>query len=432
MALAWAMTAKHILVAGAGIVGISCAIWLQRAGFAVTVVDRAGPASGTSHGNAGVLAAGAVVPVTVPGLMRKAPGMLLDRDAPLFLRWSYLPRLLPFIARYMGYATDAHVDHYGKAMGALLMDSAAQHHALAAGTPAARFVCDDDYCFGYASRAAFEADSYGWGKRRAVGVRYDVLSGADYAAFDPLYGDAFETVVRCKDHGRISDPGAYVKALAAHFVAEGGTLHITAINDIVLEQGQIAALDTDDGLLRADTIVFALGPWSKKIAHKLGVKVPLESERGYHIELVNPSAMPRAPMMVAAGKFVITPMEGRIRAAGVVEFGGLKNGPSMAPFALLKRQVAALLPQVTYERIDEWMGHRPATADSLPLIGANDAQGRSYSAFGHQHVGLTGGPKTGRLIADMISGGRPNIDLAPFDPAKYQARRTGPTKQETS
>ena len=413
------MESKHILVAGVGIVGISCAIWLQRAGHRVTVVDRAGPASGTSYGNAGVLASAALVPVTVPGLVRKAPGMLLARDAPLFLRWSYLPKLLPFLARYMGYATDAHVDHYAAAMGTLLLDSATQHHALADGTDAARFVKDDDYCFGYATRAGFEADAYGWGKRTAAGVRYEVLSGADYAAFDPLFGDAFETVVRCPAHGRISDPGAYVKALADHFVDQGGTLHLTTIHDITLSDGQITALETDDGSLSADSIVFALGPWSKKIAHKLGIKVPLESERGYHIELVAPSASPRAPMMVAAGKFVITPMEGRIRAAGVVEFGGLEAPPSTAPFELLKRQIAQIIPDVTYERIDTWMGHRPAPADSLPLIGANDAKGASYSAFGHQHVGLTGGPKTGRLIADLISGTRPNIDLTPFDPKKY-------------
>lgn len=415
------MKDKHILIAGAGIVGISCAIWLQRAGYRVTVVDRAGPGSGTSHGNAGVLAAGAVVPVTVPGLMRKAPGMLRDPDAPLFLRWSYLPRLLPFLARYMRFATDAHVDSYGQAMATLLMDSVAQHRALAAGTPAARFISDDDYCFGYPTRAAFEADSYGWGKRDAAGVRYDVVSGAEFAAFDPLYDGAFETVVRCKDHGRISDPGAYVRALADHFVDQGGTLHITAIHDIGVAGGRIKTLITDDGPMQADTIVFALGPWSRTIAHKLGVKVPFESERGYHIELVNPSVMPRAPMMVAAGKFVITPMEGRIRAAGIIEFGGLENPASTAPFALLKRQVTQLLPQVSYDRIDEWMGHRPAPADSLPVIGANDAHGASYSAFGHQHVGLTGGPKTGRLIADLVSGARPNIDLTPFDPSKHRS-----------
>ena len=243
-----------------------------------------------------------------------------------------------------------------------------------------------------------------------------------HADFDPIFGDAFETVVRCKDHGRISDPGAYVQALSDHFVEQGGELLITSINDIQIKGGLISGLETDHGVLSADAIVFALGPWSKKIAHKLGVKVPLESERGYHIELVNPSEMPRAPMMVAKSKFVITPMEGRIRAAGVIEFGGLTSAVSKAPFELLKRQLASLLPRVTYKRLDEWMGHRPAPADSLPIIGENDKQGRSYSAFGHQHVGLTGGPKTGRLIAEMISGKKPNIDLTPFHPSKHQTR----------
>lgn len=410
-----------IIVAGAGIVGVSCAIWLQRAGHEVTLVDRAGPASGTSHGNAGVLAAGAIIPVTTPGLVWRAPAMLMDRDAPLFLRWAYVPRLLPFLARYLRYATDAHVDRYGAAMASLLYDTVDQHRALARGTGAERFIGAQDYCFGYATRAAFEADAYGWDKRRAAGFEFEVVSGDAYAQDDPTYGSAFQTVVRCKNHGTISDPGAYVRTLADHFVAQGGTLQISEITDVEVTQGEITAIETAAGRMTADRIVFALGPWSKSIAHKLGVKVPFESERGYHIELVNPSRMPCNPMMVASGKFVLTPMEGRLRAAGVIEFGGLHAGPGKAPLDMLKRQVRMLLPDVTYDRIDEWMGHRPAPADSLPLIGANNTGGRSYSAFGHQHVGLTGGPKTGRIIADLINGKTPNIDLAPFDPRKYRS-----------
>ena len=413
---------KHVLIAGAGIVGVSSAIWLQRAGCRVTIVDRAGPASGTSHGNAGVLAAGAVVPVTVPGLMRKAPSMLFTPSSPLFLRWSYLPKLLPFLAKYMSYANDKHVDHYAKSMSSLLHDSVDQHHALAKGTGAERFVTEEDYCFGYQTHAAFEADGYGWSKRQDQNVPYEVVSGTEYAKYDPLYDGQFETVVRCKSHGRISDPGAYVKALADHFVQQGGELIITNITDVQMDGDQITALVTDDGLMSADTVLLAMGPWSKRVAHKLGIKVPFESERGYHIELMNPSQMPRAPMMVASGKFVITPMQGRIRAAGVIEFGGLDAPASRAPLELLRTQVANLLPEVEYDDVIEWMGHRPAPADSLPLIGANDTSGKSYSAFGHQHVGLTGGPKTGRIIADLITQKKPNIDLAPFEPTKYHSK----------
>lgn len=411
-----------VIVVGAGIVGVSCAIWLQRDGHDVTIVDRAGPASGTSHGNAGVLAACAVVPVTVPGLLRRAPGMLFDRDGPLFLKWSYLPKLMPFLSKYLSFATDSHVDTYAEAMTALMHDTLEQHQQLSAGTPAARYVHDDDYFFGYATHAAFEADAYGWKKRETAGFDFDVVSGAEHAAFDPAFGTAFETIVRCRNHGRISDPGAYVKALADHFIEKGGTLKICEVRDVEVSDGAITALDTTAGEMTADHIVFAMGPWSKEIAHKLGVKVPFESERGYHLEFINPSVMPKASMMVASGKFVLTPMEGRLRAAGVVEFGGLEAKASRAPFDMLRRQVAAILPDMTCDDVVEWMGHRPAPADSLPLIGANDANGKSYSAFGHQHVGLTGGPKTGRIIADLIGGKKPNIDLGAFDPMKHSAR----------
>jgi len=411
---------KEIIVVGAGIVGVSAAIWLQRAGHKVTLMDRKGPAQGTSHGNAGVLASGAVIPVTTPGLLGRAPGMLWDRNAPLFLRWGYLPKLAPFLARYLRSATDSHVDAYGAAMSTLLHDAVAQHQQLAQGTGAETFITEDDYCFGYATDAAYRADAYAWGKKRAAGFDFNVMTGAAYAAIDPAFGDAFETVVTSPGHGRISDPGAYVAALAAHFEAQGGTLEICDVHDIAVVDGSVRTLMTSNGDRSADHIVFAMGPWSKMIAHKLGVKVPFESERGYHIEFVDPSIMPRQPMMVAAGKFVLTPMQGRLRAAGVIEFGGLEADPSKAPFDMLRRQVKAVLPDLTCTREVEWMGHRPAPADSLPVIGANDAGGKSYSAFGHQHVGLTGGPKTGRLIADLISGARPNIDLAPFDPAKFK------------
>lgn len=410
----------EVLVAGAGIVGVSCAIWLQRAGHKVTLVDRDAPGSGTSYGNAGVLAAGALIPVTTPGLWKKAPGMLLDPEAPLFLRLSYLPRLLPFLRRYMGHATAAHVAHYAAAMNHLLGDTHAQHVALSEGTQAARYVFDDDYCYGYATRADFDADAGSWALRNRYGVRYEVMTGAEYGAVDPLFADQFETVVACKTHGRISDPGAYVQALAAHFEEQGGILLRAAIRDVEMEGAACTALDTDAGRLSADHIVLALGPWSAPMARRMGARrLSFESERGYHIELVNPTAMPRQPMMVAAGKFVLTPMEGRLRAAGVIEFGGLDAGPSRAPLDMLRRQVSRLLPSVRYDEIREWMGHRPAPDDSIPLIGPADTRGRGYLAFGHQHVGLTGGPKTGRIIADLISGRKPNADLAAFDPRRF-------------
>jgi D-amino-acid dehydrogenase len=150
---------------------------------------------------------------------------------------------------------------------------------------------------------------------------------------------------------------------------------------------------------------------------------PWNPERGYHLELIEPSAMPRAPIMVSAGKFVVTPMDGRIRIAGLLEFGGLEAPPNRKAFAHLQRLAKAAMPGLSWRETREWMGHRPSPADSIPLIGEVPGAAGVFTAFGHHHVGLTGGPKTGRIVADLIGGRRSNIDLAPYRPDRFYKHR---------
>lgn len=409
----------HSLVVGAGIVGVSTAIWLQRAGHKVTLVDRAGPASGTSFGNAGVLAAGAIIPVTTPGLWKKAPFMLLDKDSPLFLRWRYLPKLLPFLTGYMRRCTDADVARYAAGILPLIYDTVQQHRSLAEGTAAEAYIEEADYCFGYDSEAGFAADASAWARRKEFGLEFVAESGEAYAQTDPLYAEKFHTVVRCKHHGMITDPGAYVKALAEHFTDNGGELVIAEVEDVAQARDGRPEVVTSAGRLSADKLVLAAGAWSKPLLERLGVKVPLESERGYHLEMVNPERYPVNPMMVAAGKFAVTPMKGRIRCAGVVEFGGLRAGPQRAPLRMLKKRVEDLFNDLSFERFDEWLGHRPALTDSLPMLGQVTPEKQIYTAFGHQHVGLTGGAKTGRIMAGLMSGDPGNLELAPYQPDRF-------------
>lgn len=407
-------TKQSIIVIGAGIVGVSTALWLQRDGHDVTLVDRDGPAAGTSHGNAGILAAGAIVPVPTPGLVTKAPGMLFNPNVPLFLRWSYLPKLLPFLKPYLGRANDRDVRQTADGLAHLLLDSADQHRALAKGTPAENYIADTDYLFGYEDRAAYEADTYAWAIKRQLGVRTVEMTGDEFAEYDPAMAGRFGFGLRCLDHGHITDPGRYVKALADHFEDQGGTILLAEVEDIETLRGKAVAVHTVNRRLTADAIVLATGIWSGPLAQKLGMTMKMEAERGYHVEFVNPNIMPRAPIMVASGKFVMTPMEGRLRCAGVVEFGGTEAPASRPPFELIKRQTMELLPELTCDDVVEWMGFRPSTVDSLPIIGPFQNAKNVYGAFGHQHVGLTGGPKTGRWIAQMIRGETPNVDLSPF------------------
>ncbi len=413
---------KRVVIVGAGIVGVSAAIWLQRAGHDVVIVDPKGPAGGTSYGNAGILASIAVVPVTVPGLLGKAPSMLFDRKSPLFLRWSYLPKLIPFLAKYLAHANDSDVNRIADALTLLLHDSADQHVALAKGTEAEKFVAQGNYLFGYADKAAFEKDAYGWNIRRKRGYKFEEMTPSNLADYDAAFEGLFGYGVKCPDHGQITDPGEYVKALATHVQEQGGTFIADEVKDVLVESGLAKGVVTSAQNIEADEVVLATGMWSGALAEKLGVKVPMEAERGYHIEFVNPSIKLKSPIMVASGKFVMTPMEGRLRCAGIVEFGGMSDTRSKAPLELLKEQTLQLMPELQYDRIDEWMGFRPSTSDSLPLIGATQKHKNVWLGFGHQHIGLTAGPKTGRWIAQMINGDKPNVNLEPFSTLRFSNR----------
>ena len=413
--------ARQVIVIGAGIVGVSTALWLQRAGQAVTLVDRGVARDRASFGNAGVLAACAVVPVTVPGLMRKAPAMLLDPRQPLFLKWSYLPKLLPWLTRYLGHARADCVARIAAALAPITGDSLADHQALAAGTAAADFIRPSDYLFAYRDRAHYGGDAFGYSVRRSVGFAWQELEGEAWHGYDPVYSRDLGFATRFANHGIIRDPGAYLEALETHFRNDGGRFIQGDVEDVVHADGVVRGVRLQGETLTADAVVVATGAWSGKLTGKLGLNVPLESERGYHLELWQPNRMPRAPVMITTGKFVATPMNGRLRLAGIVEYGGLEAPPSRAPLALLRNQIRAAIPGLKWQDEQEWMGHRPVPADSIPLIGEVPGLRGAYVGFGHQHVGLTGGPKTGRLLAQLVTGQQPNIDLSPYSPARFAA-----------
>jgi D-amino-acid dehydrogenase len=414
-----AETKRTVAIIGAGIVGVSTAIWCLRDGHDVILIDKKGPAEGASFGNGGVLASCAVVPVTVPGLLKKAPRMLFDPNQPLFLKWSYLPKLAPWLRRYLKHANAESVNARAKAMTPIIGDSVADHQALAAGTGAEKWIKPSDYLYAYKDRAQFEADAFGWNVRAENGFTWETLEGKALSDFDPCFAPSIGFGVKMGNHGRIADPGQYVKDLAAYAQSQGAKLIIGDVSDILREHGAVTGVRAGGENIPCDAVVLATGAWSGPLAKRLGVDVPLESERGYHLELYEPSVMPRTPVMIAEGKFVVTPMEGRLRLAGVVEFGGLDAPRSHQPFQLLERGIRAAIPELKWKETRKWMGHRPSIADSIPLIGEAPRIKGAYLGFGHDHVGLTGGPKTGRLLSQLVSGRNPNIDLTPYSPARF-------------
>lgn len=410
---------ERVIIAGAGIVGVSTGIWLRRFCDAeVTIIDRLPPGEGTSHGNAGILAACAVVPVTTPGLVTKAPRMLMNPDFPLFLRWGYLPKLLPWLLKYLSNANDKDTRRIAKGIEVVVGDSVDQHKALVADTDAADWVTESDYSFGYKDRAAYEADSYTWALRREAGFEPVFTEGPALREREPNLSPDITLLASMKDHGFIRDPGGYVKTLAKVFEGLGGKILQTEIKDFELADGKVAAVLTSAGRQACDRAILATGVWSKPLMKKLGLSIPIETERGYHIIFKDATGGPSHPIMIASGKFVGTPMAAGLRCAGVVEFGGLDAGPSSNVLGLLRRQAKAAFPNLEYTEEIEWLGHRPAPADSLPLIGQVRETG-IFTAFGHHHIGLTGGPKTGRITAGLVADQPTNTDIGAFDPMRF-------------
>ncbi len=265
---------------------------------------------------------------------------------------------------------------------------------------------------------AFDADAYVWELRREAGFVPELIEGPAVREAEPILAQNIDLLAVMKNHGFILNPAGYVKDLVKVLEAEGGRFIRAEVKDFDISGGIISAIETNQGRMECDRAVIATGVWSKPLMGKLGLNVPLEAERGYHIVYQNPNIRPNAPMMVTTGKFVATPTDEGLRCAGVVEFGGLKDEKSKAALKLMRKKVNEVFPTMHSATEEEWLGFRPAPSDSLPLVGEVGNTG-VFTAFGHHHIGLTGGPKTGRMIADMVTGNTMNIDTTPFAPDRF-------------
>ncbi|MEO0372806.1 MAG: FAD-dependent oxidoreductase [Pseudomonadota bacterium] len=407
-----------IIVIGAGICGLSSAIWLRRAGHSVTLMDRDHPGAGASYGNAGLLAGWSMTPVNTPGLAKTALKYLLNPKSPLFVQWSALPRITPWLWHFMRNANAASLPHMVDGIVGITHDSIEQHRALARGTIAEHWITESAFSFVYENRAAYQADALSWATREAHGLVPDLIEGPAVQEEEPMLSPNCRLLAQLKDFGHILNPGAYMTDLARVLEQEGGTFMQAEAQDITLQDGRVTSVLTNNGALDCDRMVLAAGIWSKPLMKKLGLHVDMIAERGHHLHLKNPSQMPKNPMMIVSGKFGVTPMSSGLRCAGTVELGDTTPTPNRAALHLISDHVTKSFPDLRYDEAEEWLGFRPSTPDSLPLIGEIGLTG-AYAAFGHQHIGLTAGPKTGRLIAALMGSDTPNMDLTPYNANRF-------------
>jgi D-amino-acid dehydrogenase len=404
----------HAVVVGAGIVGAATALNLQRRGFDVTIVDAQPPGEGASSGNAGITARCAIVPVPVPGILRKFPGLLLDPLGPLSVDFLHVARNAKWFIDYLRHGSVSEVERIAAELFKLTDGSIDEHMALARDTGGAPWVTERDYLYIYPRRSDFEAETFSWNIRRKHGIEYNEVGEAELRALEPDLAPGFTFAIRLPQHGFALDPARLLKGLVETFQQRGGRLVQAKAHQIETGAEGARALNTEAGRIPFDRLVIAAGAWSATLAGQLGVRVPLMSERGYHVQFRDPGIRQNHPLMVTSGKYVATPMADGLRLAGIVEFKPMNAPPDPKLSDRLKRHARLLFPSANLEQAETWMGHRPSLPDSLPVIGAVPGHPNVFLAFGHQHIGLSTGPRTGRLVAQLVAGEQVNEDLSAF------------------
>ncbi len=488
---------RSVAIVGAGIVGVCAAYHLQQAGYRVTLIDRDGVATGASYGNAGCINPSSIIPVAMPGVLKKMPFWLMDPDGPLVLRPGYLPAMLPWLMRFLAASDATRVAEQVKTLRTLAGSALRESTALAQAVGAEHLLRSVGHLTAYSTQAAYDGDAGAMQRRVTEGVVVEDLDRDALRAREPHLADRFLRARYIGETGHVVDPAAYTRRIAEHVFANGARYLRANVTGISVQDGRAIAIQTDAGLIAtdADAIVVAAGAWSGALARSVDDKVLLDTERGYHIEiphsLAGPASSqaatpamangthaasedgadgetgdratgiamampvlpdvapigPRAPTLWAEAKIFATPMAGRIRAAGTVELAGLRAPANWRRTDLLARQLARMYPGLApaigkiggwqnsqqdgappgtastecvgtgsgaADTPRRWLGFRPSTPDSLPVIDRSPRASNVVYAFGHGHIGLTCGPATGRLVASLVTDTPATIDLRPF------------------
>jgi D-amino-acid dehydrogenase len=417
---------RHVVIIGAGIVGAACALELLRDGHRVTIIEPGEPGGeqAASYGNGTLLNPSSVIPMSAPGIWKKVPGYLRDPLGPLAIRWRYLPWLLPWLRRFVtAGSTPEKVATIARALQPLLADAPERHYALAEEAGVGDLITRQGVLFAYPDRAAFDAEALSWGIRWDNGTRWLELDADQLRQSEPTLSRDYKFAVLVQDNGQCSDPGAYVAALIRHATASGATLLRTKATGFRIAQKRLRAVLTEIGEIDADNAVIAAGAYSKQLANAAGDRVPLETERGYHVVISDPGIAPRYPVMPSDGKMAFAMTPSGLRIGGQVELAGLQAAPNWQRADVLLAFVRKVYPDIPAdlapERIKLWMGHRPSLPDGLPCLGPASGCADIVHAFGHGHVGLTAGATTGKIVAEIIAGRPVSVDLTPYSARRF-------------
>ncbi len=393
----------RVVVGGAGVVGPAIAYALTKRGARVTLVDRDEPGHGASFGNSGAISEGSVAPLAMPGIVRTVPGMLLDPESPLFLPLGYLPRAASWLLQFVACSDPARVAQSGRRLADLHRGAIAAHQAMTREVGVPELFLRRGHLHLYPDATALAKDAGGWRMRAQHGLVAERLDRDGIVALEPGVPARYRIGMYLADHATIRNPFRYVQAMARTFSAAGGTILREEVRSLA-PAGRGWRISTAAATHEAEHAVVAGGAWSRFLLDPLGVRLPLETQRGYHVQFNGGGGVVSRTVVLADRKVFVAPMEEGLRAGGTVEIAGLKRAPDERRAAILERIVRESFPQLAGVAAGHWMGHRPCMPDSVPVVGAVAGHAGLWLAVGHGHLGLTDSLNTGRAIAEELLG----------------------------
>lgn len=405
---------KPTVVIGAGVIGAAVAHELQKRGRQVILIDRDAPGRGASFGNMASIAVTEFMPASRPSVWRQIPGWLLDPEGPMAVRPATMPRLVPWLWRFLMASRPSRL-HSLESQGAALCGRAlADTQALLRDLGAERALSDTGCLSIYASDAEFRADRDRIKMLERFGFDFEVIGHNTLREMEPQIATTITKAILLPDNRTVKDPWRVVMLLVERFKALGGKILRAEVTGFERAE-QVTGVRLADGRMQvcADVVLCA-GAFTARMTKQLGEPIPLETERGYHTQIMAPGIHLDHSIIWPARAFMVSPTAGGIRVGGTVEMAGLDAPPDWRRAKVMVKRARKALPNLTVEETSEWMGHRPAFPDTVPVLSASARTPGVFCATGHGHLGLTCAATTARLMGQLIGGETPEIDLHPY------------------
>ncbi len=380
----------------------------------VRLIDAEEPGSGCSSGNAGLIQCASIVPIAMPGVVRSVPAMLLDPDQPLTIRWRYMASLMPYLLAFLREAQPARAAANARALATIIPRAYEAYQPLLAAAGLSNMVRRTGELYVYETARAFAAAQRGFDVRREHGIEAERVPAGQLRELEPALSSHLAHGMYVPDSYQTIDPQVMIAGLAKHFVANGGQFLRRSVIDAEHDNGGPIKLSTDDGPIDADRVVIALGAFSGALARKFGSRVTLNSERGYHLTLPAPGFALRGVVLSGEYRFAASPIGDGIRLAGTAELARIGAPPDFRRAERLLPLARKIVPGLQSDGATRWMGHRPSTPDSLPVIDRSPCHSNVFMAYGHGHTGLTLAAITGQIVSDLVLGRHSAYDLKPF------------------